>query len=159
MLIIYLKSALFSTIYAISLRGQGRHTKTASAYMTAAVCGGAVLPPIMSPVASARGLRYSFCVVVALFAFGTVFPVYLSVVPIARKQVDPRIDVANEDEELDRGAGTTVSTEKGNRRRLSPSVKTVRRLTRVKGRKGGDGASSGGDIPAAEYKEAKTSSS
>lgn len=37
---------IFSLIYAMSLRGMGRHTKDASALLTAAISGGAILPPI-----------------------------------------------------------------------------------------------------------------
>ena len=76
-------------IYVISLRGLGRHTKTGSVFLTAAASGGAVFPVIMSPVTSKQGLRYSFCVVVAASAFGTLFPLYVAIVPAARKQTDP----------------------------------------------------------------------
>ncbi|KAI9697091.1 MAG: hypothetical protein M1836_005053 [Candelina mexicana] len=136
LLLFLFESALFSTIYAISLRGQGRHTKTASAYMTAAVSGGAVWPPIMSPVGSVRGIRYSFCVVVALFAFGTIFPVYLSAVPVARKQVDPRISNVDGDvEKVDLDAD--ASTEHGHARRSGTTIGTLWSLKRSKRRKVG----------------------
>ena len=76
-------------IYAISLRGLGKHSKTGAAFLTAATSGGAVFPVVMSPVTAHRGLRYSFCVVVAISAFGSLFPLYLTLVPQAKKQVDP----------------------------------------------------------------------
>ena len=85
----FFESGIFPLIFAISLRGLGSLTKSGSVYLTAAISGGAILPVIMYPVANAYGLRYSFCVVAAASAFGAVFPVYLILVPKARKQVDP----------------------------------------------------------------------
>ena len=78
-------------IYAISLRGLGSHSKTGASLLTAAVSGGALFPVISSPVAKARGLPYSFSVVVAISAFGALFPLYLMLFPPAMKQVDPVI--------------------------------------------------------------------
>ena len=83
------ESGIFSLIFAIAIRGMGRHTKLAAVFLTAATSGGAVVPPILNPVASARGLQYAFVVCVAVFAFGIIFPIYLAVVPTAKKQVDP----------------------------------------------------------------------
>lgn len=83
------QSGVFSIIYAMCLRGLGAHTKTGSAFMTAAISGGAIFPAILSPVQSSRGVRYSFCVVVAIYAFGAIFPAYLNVVTPAKRQVDP----------------------------------------------------------------------
>lgn len=57
--------------------------------ITAATAGGAIIPPIMSAVDTHRGVRYSFSVVVAVFAFGAVLPLYTTLVPPARRQVDP----------------------------------------------------------------------
>jgi hypothetical protein len=89
-LLIYLfESGIFSTIFAISLRGAGRHTKTAGAIMTATVCSGAIFPFVQSPVEDKRGIAYSFCVLVALYAAGAIFPIYLNLLPTAKRQVDP----------------------------------------------------------------------
>lgn len=71
------------------LRGLGAHTKTGSAFMTAAISGGAIFPVILNPVQSSRGAQYSFCVIIAIYAFGAVFPAYLNLVNPAQKQVDP----------------------------------------------------------------------
>jgi hypothetical protein len=84
-------SGVFSIIFAIGLRGCGAHTKTAASLITAAISGGAVVPVIQNPVMNARGVRYSFCVATAVFAFGAIFPIYLNLFPQARNQVDPVI--------------------------------------------------------------------
>lgn len=83
------QSGVFPIIYAISLRGLGAHTKTGCALLTAAISGGAIFPVVMSPVANRRGIGYAFCVVLAVYAFGAVFPAYLNAVPAAKDQVDP----------------------------------------------------------------------
>ena len=43
----------------------------------------------MYPVTNALGLQYSFCVIVAASVFGTIYPIYLIVIPAAREQVHP----------------------------------------------------------------------
>jgi fucose permease len=88
-LIFFFESGVFSIIFAISMRGMGAHTKTASALVTAAISGGALFSPIQTVVSEQRSLPYSFCVPLAAFAFGTIFAIYLNVVPAARSQVDP----------------------------------------------------------------------
>lgn len=88
-LIMFFESGTFPLIYAISIRGLGKHTKTGSALLTAAISGGMIGPAIMSPVSNSKGLQYAYCVVVAIFAFGSVFPFYLVIAPAAKAQVDP----------------------------------------------------------------------
>ena len=88
-LVFFFESGIFSLIFAISLRGLGMHTKTGSVILTAATSGGAVIPGIMSPVTNSHGLRYAISVVVGVFAFGALMPIYLAVSPAAKAQVDP----------------------------------------------------------------------
>jgi fucose permease len=78
-------------IFAIGLRGMGRNTKLAAAFLTASAGGGGLFPFAMWGVqnVSHKTVQYSFCVIVALFAFGAIFPLYLNLVPRARHQVDP----------------------------------------------------------------------
>jgi hypothetical protein len=88
-LIFFFESGVFSIVFAISMRGMGLHTKTASSYMTAAISGGALFSPIQTVVAGSHRLQYSFCVPLAAFTFGSIFAIYLNIVPAARHQVDP----------------------------------------------------------------------
>ncbi|GAD99801.1 MFS transporter, putative [Paecilomyces variotii No. 5] len=83
------ESGAFSIIFAISLRGTAQYTKLAAVIMTAAISGGSVFPFPQFAAYRARGIQYSFCVAVAVFAAGAIFPLYLNLVPAARKQVDP----------------------------------------------------------------------
>lgn len=89
MLVYLFESGAFSIIFAISLRGTGRHTKTAATLLTVAISGGACFPFAQYAAYLARGEAYSFCVLVAVFCAGAIFPFYLNFVPAARKQVDP----------------------------------------------------------------------
>ncbi|PCG91438.1 Major facilitator superfamily domain, general substrate transporter [Penicillium occitanis (nom. inval.)] len=74
---------------AISLRGQGRHTKTAGALLVAVLVA-AVFGIFLRYVAAvAHGDQYSYNVAVASWSVSTIFPLYLNLVPAARKQVDP----------------------------------------------------------------------
>jgi len=90
LLVLFFEGPMWPIIFAISLRKMGRATKTAAAFLTAAASGGAVFPWVMFAVqARGMGWQYSFCVPIALFTAGSLFPIYLSVVPAARAQVDP----------------------------------------------------------------------
>ena len=88
-LILFFESGIFSLIFAIALRGLGSKTKWGAVLLAASTSGGAVIPGIMSPVKGSRGVQYAFAVVVAVFSFGAIFPLYLECAPAARAQVDP----------------------------------------------------------------------
>ncbi|KAI4092124.1 MAG: hypothetical protein L6R37_007628 [Teloschistes peruensis] len=88
-LMIHLQSGVFSIIFAMCIRGLGARTKMGSVALTAATSGGAVIPVIMSAVKDSHDIRYSFCVAVAVFAFGLLLPLYTTFIPAARQQVDP----------------------------------------------------------------------
>jgi len=87
----FFEGPVFPMIYAIALRGLGKRTKQGASYLTAAASGGGVFPFVMYAVQKLnhRSVEYSYCVIVALFAFGSMFPVYLNFVAKARAQVDP----------------------------------------------------------------------
>lgn len=74
---------------AISLRGQGRHTKTASALLACALVAGVFGIFLRHVAAAAHGDQYSYNVAVASWSVSAIFPLYLNLVPAARKQVDP----------------------------------------------------------------------
>lgn len=89
-LMVYLfESGAFSIIFAISLRGAGQHTKTAATLLTMAISGGACFPFAQYAASLAGGMSFSYSVLVAVFCAGAIFPIYLNLVPAAKKQVDP----------------------------------------------------------------------
>lgn len=83
------QSGTFPLIYAIALRGLGAGTKSGAIYLTAAISGGAVFPVLSAVATAARGVQYSYAVIVATSAAGAVFPLYLCYVGPAKAQVDP----------------------------------------------------------------------
>ncbi|OGE50379.1 hypothetical protein PENARI_c017G08759 [Penicillium arizonense] len=89
MLVYLFESGTFSIIFAISLRGTAQHTKTAAMMLTMAISGGTFFPFANYAAYLNNGEAYSFCVLVALFAAGAIFPIYLNFVPAVKKQVDP----------------------------------------------------------------------
>ncbi|KAL4784350.1 major facilitator superfamily domain-containing protein [Aspergillus varians] len=90
MMVFLFESGAFSIIFAISLRGTGRHTKTAGSLLTVAISGGAFLPFVRYAAQLAtNSVPQSYSVLVAFFAAGAIFPIYLNLVPAAKKQVDP----------------------------------------------------------------------
>ncbi|KAJ5673982.1 Major facilitator superfamily domain general substrate transporter [Penicillium macrosclerotiorum] len=89
MLVFLFESGAFSIIFAISLRGTARHTKTASVFLTMGISGGVFFPFAEYAAYLTHGQNYSYCVIVALFAAGAIFPLYLNLVPAVKKQVDP----------------------------------------------------------------------
>lgn len=92
------ESGIFPIIFAISLRGTAQHAKTAATFLAAAISGGAFFPFAQHAAALAhdhhhagnRGEPYSFRVLVALWCAGAIFPLYLNMLPAAKRQVDPR---------------------------------------------------------------------
>jgi hypothetical protein len=78
-------------VYAIGIRGLGRRTKVGAVFITAATSGGGAFQFVMWAVQQVdhKSVKYSYCVIVALFAFSLLFPAYLNLVPGARHQVDP----------------------------------------------------------------------
>ncbi|KAL1612580.1 hypothetical protein SLS60_000809 [Paraconiothyrium brasiliense] len=86
----FFEGPLFPLIYAQSLRGLGKHTKDAAVLLTAAIGGGAVWPPIMYTAAKARNVQYAYCVVIAAYTVGALFPLWLNVPLLAaRTLADP----------------------------------------------------------------------
>lgn len=91
----FFEGPVWPMIFAIGLRGLGRKTKQGASFLTAAASGGAVFPFVMLAVQRLNGesIQYSFCVIVALFAFGLLYPLHLNFVPAVRHVVDPTHEV------------------------------------------------------------------
>ncbi|CZR60673.1 related to L-fucose permease [Phialocephala subalpina] len=90
----FFEGPIFPLVYALGLRGLGSWTKWGAGLITGATSGGAVFAFIMFAVQrlDRRTVEYSYCVIVAIYAFGMLYPLYLNFVPLARHQVDPAYD-------------------------------------------------------------------
>jgi len=79
-LVLFFESTCFPTIFTLSLRGLGRHTKRGGTFLVASVSGGAVFPPMLGAVADARGGDTQTAMVIPLvgFVIAWTFPLYLN---------------------------------------------------------------------------------
>jgi len=71
----FFMSIMFPTIFALSIRGLGEHTKLASSVLVMSIVGGAVLPFLMGWLADQFSMRLGFLMPLACFAFILVYAV------------------------------------------------------------------------------------
>lgn len=64
----FFMSIQFPTIFTMSLRGLGTHTKSGSSFLVMAIVGGAVVPPLMGLVSDASSINTAFLVPALCFA-------------------------------------------------------------------------------------------
>ncbi|OIW28993.1 MFS general substrate transporter [Coniochaeta ligniaria NRRL 30616] len=80
---------LWPLIFAMGLRGQGKRTKRAGAWLTMGASGPAFWPFVLYGIVRGGGsLQTAFVVVVVLLVFTFIYPVFLTVVRDARMLVD-----------------------------------------------------------------------
>lgn len=141
LLFYFFEGPVWPLVYAIGLRGLGWSTKFGAACLTAAASGGAGFPFAMLAVQKMdhKSVQYSCVVIVALFAFGALFPLYLNFAPKARRQVNP----VGEDDGSD-GSETPI-------RRLSNRFSVV--ISRFGIWKSERGSSP--DLPIVEHRESR----
>jgi len=64
----FFMSIQFPTIFTMSLRGLGAHTKSGSSFLVMAIVGGAVVPPVMGLVSDASSINMAMLVPALCFA-------------------------------------------------------------------------------------------
>jgi len=82
------QSPMWSLIFATALQAMGQRTKLASVVLTTASCGGGVLPLIQYSIQVSTNEAKSAVVVVLALSLLFILPLYLNLVPSARKQAD-----------------------------------------------------------------------
>jgi FHS family L-fucose permease-like MFS transporter len=80
MIVLFFESCIFPIIFALTLRGLGRHTKRGASFLVSSVCGGAVGPVILGNVADHIGTRKAMCIPLIFFAIAWSYPIYLNLV-------------------------------------------------------------------------------
>lgn len=80
---------IFPIVFAISLRGTGVYAKTAASFLATAVGSGTFSALIIYAVTLSIGNPAANVVTVAFASAGAIFPLYLNLVPAARRQADP----------------------------------------------------------------------
>ena len=79
-LVLFFESCIFPTIFTLSIRGLGRHTKRGSSWIVASVCGGALFPSLTGLAADSSSYHKAMGVPLAGFFVSFVFPIYLNTV-------------------------------------------------------------------------------
>src|SRR6185369_16619301 len=69
----FFMSIQFPTIFTMSLRGLGAHTKSGSSFLVMAIVGGAVVPPLMGLVSDASSINTAMFVPALCFAVVALF--------------------------------------------------------------------------------------
>ncbi|KAG5964865.1 hypothetical protein E4U56_002048 [Claviceps arundinis] len=90
MLFYFAQGPIWPLIFAIGLRGQGRRTKRAAAFITMGGSGPAFFPFIMYAIVHRGGsVQTAYIVIIALHVAMAVYPICLTVSRSARLMVDP----------------------------------------------------------------------
>jgi FHS family L-fucose permease-like MFS transporter len=69
----FFMSIMFPTIFALSIRGLGDHTKLGSSVLVMSIVGGAIMTPLMGYVADQGGMRIGFVIPLVCFTVITVY--------------------------------------------------------------------------------------
>lgn len=77
-LVLFFESCVFPTIFTLSIRGLGRHTKRGSSWIVASVSGGALFPSLTGLVADHQGYHIAMCVPLVGFFVAFAFPIFLN---------------------------------------------------------------------------------
>ncbi|THY22733.1 putative L-fucose-proton symporter [Aureobasidium pullulans] len=79
-LVLFFESCVFPLIFALSIRGLGRHSKRGASFIVAAVSGGALFPPLLGTVADHDriGTQKAFFIPLIGFVIAWMFPLYLN---------------------------------------------------------------------------------
>lgn len=77
-LVLFFESCIFPTIFTLSIRGLGRHTKRGSSWIVASVSGGALFPSLTGLLADRSGYHVSMVVPLCGFFVAFAFPIYLN---------------------------------------------------------------------------------
>lgn len=73
------ESIMFPTIFSLSLRGMGHHTKLASSLLIMCIVGGAIAPVVMGAIADSQSMSLAFIVPLLCFVFISVYAARLHV--------------------------------------------------------------------------------
>lgn len=64
----FFMSIMFPTIFALSIRGLGEHTKLGASVLVMSIVGGAIMTPLMGWIADKGGMRIGFAIPLVCFA-------------------------------------------------------------------------------------------
>lgn len=77
-LVLFFESCIFPTIFTLSIRGLGRHTKRGSSWIVSSVCGGALFPAITGLAADHSTYHKAMGIPLAGFFVAFAYPIFLN---------------------------------------------------------------------------------
>lgn len=152
LIVFFFEGPIFPLIFSLSIRGMGRHTKWASAWLVSSAAGGSVFVFIIFGVQKVHTVQYSFVIIFFLFLLGLLYPMYLNFGGEGvRHQVDPNPIRMGHDWSRGSGDGRGNGDKPGTRlRRLSHRVSILMQKISFSGRKGSGG------LPIVEHRETRS---
>jgi FHS family L-fucose permease-like MFS transporter len=78
MLVFVFESCCFATIFTMSLRGLGKHTKRGGSWLVAAISGGTVWPSMTGAVVTRYNAHVAMLIPMTGYIVAMVFPVYVN---------------------------------------------------------------------------------
>ncbi|OQO12287.1 hypothetical protein B0A48_02928 [Cryoendolithus antarcticus] len=104
-IVLFFESIIFPTIVALGMRGLGKYSKRGSGFIVGAVCGGAVVPPILGASADAmKSTPKAMVVPMCFFIMAFSYAICVNFVPAYRDVADSfseaKIGLQTSDEEV-----------------------------------------------------------
>ncbi|KAM0722840.1 hypothetical protein Q7P37_001038 [Cladosporium fusiforme] len=88
-IVLFFESICFPTIVALGMRGLGKYSKRGSGWIVGAVCGGAVVPPILGATADSRNdTKFGMLVPLCFFVAAYSYAICVNFVPAYRDPAD-----------------------------------------------------------------------
>ncbi len=84
MLVFVFESCCFATIFTMSLRGLGKHTKRGGSWLVAAISGGTVWPSMTGAVVTRYNAHVAMLIPMTGYIVAMVFPIYVNLYQKAR---------------------------------------------------------------------------
>jgi len=86
---LFFESIIFPTIVALGMRGLGKHSKRGSGWIVGAVCGGAVVPPLLGVASDSRdSTQFGMVVPLIFFVAAFSYAICVNFVPAYRDTAD-----------------------------------------------------------------------
>ena len=77
-MVLFWESCLFSTIFTLSLRGLGRHTKRGGSFLISSIVGGAIWPPMTGAIIDRQNAKLAMIMPLIGYLISISFPIYLN---------------------------------------------------------------------------------
>ncbi|CCF35124.1 fucose permease [Colletotrichum higginsianum] len=158
----FAEGPVWPLIFAIGLRGQGRRTKRAAAFITMGGSGAAFFPYVVYAIINnGATVQLSFVVIVALFALTAFYPIWLSFVHDAKTMTDPAHSYISPEERVAGQDEIDMNREVRRRRRTMSTIAAKSKRGSIFSKISNLGRTNGESVtpPAVEHSEEKNASS